>query len=273
MRRCAIVVLGLLVSATAALAEPEVKGSPTDVTGWLQQRTDRVRLFAYAEENAKADKATMRFSITTERSDLGEALAANQQLRGKAAEVLYANGIEKSAVKSSGFSSIPVRGFLGKRAASYEVQNKLSVEVSDEKQMQAAAELSKLKEVTYAGVRFEYTKRDELRLALIQKATQKLNASREAYEKAMGVKLVPLVIGEQMVIGERSDDVETEAKWGPIRIGQDSVGFTPVSASPASARFNKSEIQQEPVPAIFANEMTFGLRIAAEYAIERQAGK
>lgn len=256
MRRCAIVVLGLLVSASAAFAEPEIKPPVRD-------RADRVRLTGYAEESVQADKATMTFIVTTEKGELAEALAANAQVRAKAAEFLQGRGLNASAIKSTGFCSIPNKGLFGNRPASYEVENRLLVEVKGEQEMLAASELAKTKEIVYAGVKFEYTKRDELRTGLSQKACQKLAQSREAYEKAMGVKLVPVAFAEQPSAGPRNVE-------GPIRIGQDSISFAPASVAPPS-NYKAAELPslEGPIP----NELTFGLRVTAEYNIDPAAGK
>ncbi|MCX5658311.1 MAG: SIMPL domain-containing protein [Planctomycetota bacterium] len=270
MRRSSIAVLSLFVSASAAFADVEIKGSPNDVANFVHQRADRFRLTGYAEENVQADKATMKFIVTAEKGDLGEAITLNQQARAKAMDSLQARGIDKAAVKTSRFSSVPVKGFFSSRPGSYVVTNTLSIEVGGEQQVLATAELSKIKEIAYTGVTFEYTKRDELRLALIQKACAKMNASREAYEKAMGVKLVPVAIGEQPVTN-RPVEFGMDVEFGPIKIGQDSVGFmrSPKSFSEAPA----SVPPPAPMDGAIPNEMTYGLRVMADFIIERPAGK
>lgn len=183
----------LILCATRAgltAAEPELKGSPTEVSAYLASQQIHATLVGEAEVKVPADRAVVTLRMSSEHKSLKEASQASQKLRASLTAYLAENGIGAERVQSAKFSSTPRTGTWSDKVKSYKVESHLEVMVLDDKQFQAAAgSVDKWSDVTYAGVKFEHSEKEAMRLKAIGQACDNAMARKKTYEDALGVKL------------------------------------------------------------------------------------
>src|SRR5438876_758256 len=64
-------------------AEPELKGSPTEVAAYLVTLPKTVSVAGESEIKVQADRAIINLKVTSENKSLQEALRVNQEIRNK----------------------------------------------------------------------------------------------------------------------------------------------------------------------------------------------
>jgi uncharacterized protein YggE len=201
-----IVSLLLLTLPYVATAQPELKGSPEELRGFLHPNANIIKISDRAEETAYSDVATVNLIITTDEKLLSAAMKRNSVLRANIGKELVAVGIKPIDIKNSKFSSSPEYGWFGKKPESYKVINRLAIRVSEESQLEKIAEISdKHPESTLSGVSFEHSKKDEFTAMVKERALQKVLTKKAYYEKSLGVKLVPVSFGESDVGPQATD--------------------------------------------------------------------
>jgi uncharacterized protein YggE len=125
-----IIILATLLATSAALrAEPEIKGTATDLAQFINGVTKTVTVSGESEVRVPAARAVLTLSVITENRMLQEALRANADARSKVAAQLKQQGIAAERVQSSKFSSTPKFGLFGDKAKSYRVENVMRVSV------------------------------------------------------------------------------------------------------------------------------------------------
>src|SRR5580765_7342048 len=150
--------------AVNAIADPEIKGTPNELTAYLRSIPRTVAVSGEAEVRVPAHRAVVTLRVTTEHRALQEALRYNLELRGKITEVLKRQGIAADRIQSSRFSSTPKFGLFGDKAKSYRVENLMRVSVQDDREFQVlAGAVDTWPEVQYGGVEFEYADREEMK--------------------------------------------------------------------------------------------------------------
>lgn len=167
-----------------------MKGSPNDVSTYLAGQQIHATLVGESEVKVPADRAVVTLRISTEHKSLKEASQANQQLRASLTAYLAEHGIGAERVQSARFSSTPRHGTWTDKVKNYKVESHLDVTVLDDQQFQAAAgSVDKWSDVTYAGVKFEHSEKEAMRLKAIGQACDNAMARKKTYEDALGVKL------------------------------------------------------------------------------------
>lgn len=203
--RMLFIVLSLV--AFSAFSEPELKGSPNELRQFLYPNDRIVTLFANAEKKAYSDEAIISLVITTEDKLLSESIANNGEFREGIVEKLSAAGIPRDNIKSSKFSTSPQYGWFGKKPDSFKVVNRMSVRISDEKDLKVIAELAdNTKEIELADTEFEHSKKETFVENVKKEALDKVMKQKAAYEKTLGVTLTP--------IGFRDSQVHPQASRG-----------------------------------------------------------
>jgi uncharacterized protein YggE len=188
-----ISVFAVLAIAIAVHGEAELKGTPDELTAYLVQQTPPVGLAGTGEVKAEADRAVLRFRVSVNKDSLRDALEAERRLRVEIEAYLTQQEIPAGDIHMSQFASVPQSGWFGKKTASYDVQNTLRVTVTSPQQVEHAAGIvEKFKDVHFVSLTLENSQQDRLKLDAIAKATADLAQKREAYEKGLGVKLVPV---------------------------------------------------------------------------------
>jgi len=132
-------IVSVACAATLLRAEPEVKGTPVELTAYLTGIPRLVSVTGEAEVRIPAKRALLTLTVITEYRSLQEALRANADLRAKVTSHLKQQGIPADRVQSSKFSSTPKFGIFGEKAKSYRVENLMRVSVQDEKELRSAA--------------------------------------------------------------------------------------------------------------------------------------
>lgn len=115
-----LVVLSLCFAR--AQAEPELKGTPAELSAFLTSVPKTVTVTGEAEMKIPADRALISLNVVTESKSLQDASRENQELRGRILRTLTERGIPAERIKASKFSSTPQYGMFKEKAKSYRVE-------------------------------------------------------------------------------------------------------------------------------------------------------
>ncbi|MBN1269555.1 MAG: SIMPL domain-containing protein [Kiritimatiellae bacterium] len=196
--REAVIVMGIM--AVAAHAEPELRGTPSELTSYLPGIPRVVSISGEAEIKVQADRAYVKLKVESEGRSLQDALSKNATLRQQVIEELKKSGIPQQDISGSKFSSRPEYGIFSDKAKSYKIDNTIRVVVADESQLRvAAASIDAHADVSYDGVVFEDSKESETKQQALAQACEAVTAKRRLYEDKFGVKLKPLSFTEGRV--------------------------------------------------------------------------
>lgn len=199
MRRIFLIVsLGLM--SGYAFSEPELKGSPQDLKGFLYPSENIVTINGEAEEKAYSDKAIVSLVITTESKLLSQSISDNSELRENITRALMKSGINADSIKSSKFSSSPEYGWFGNKPSSYKVVNRMAISITEESYLKEIAVVAdEHKEVELSDTAFEHTKKDEYNEKVKAKALAKVIKQKKFYEQSLGLKLSPIGIRDSNI--------------------------------------------------------------------------
>lgn len=250
--------LVFLFISPAAFAEPELRGSPTELTQYLKDIPKTVSVVGDAEVKSQADHAVVSLSVRTEDKLLATALRTNQKLRADVTATLEQHGIKVDQIKASQFSQTPKYGWLsGDKAKSYVVENTIKVTVHSEKEFQAVAGVvDSVNETRYLGVEFEQTDKDAYKRKALTEACDKAQEKKQLLEGKFGFKLVAQKITEGVTIAP----VATEgAKYGE---------YAGRSEKRSSFMAQSSSDAGEDVGANFG-EMVYTAEVTVEYRVEK----
>lgn len=188
----------MMLFSFACFAQPEIKGSPEDLKGFLFPKDNRVMIEESAEETAYSDTAIINLVITTEEKQTSLALKKNSDIRTAIVEKLKVIGIPANDIKNAKFSSSPQFGWFGKKPDTYKIVNRISIKIADESHLQKIAEIAdSYPEAAIAGTVFEHSKKDAYLQRVKEKALEKVMARKGFYERSLGVKLVPVSFNEK----------------------------------------------------------------------------
>jgi len=201
MKPITFTLAALLVAGTIVHAEPEIKGTATELSQYLNTVPRTVRLTGEAEVKVPADRVLISVRVVTENKSLQEASRANQELRAKMQRSLAEKGIPAERIHASKFSSTPKYGMFGERAKSYRVENVVKITAQDEKEFQAVAGLvDATPEFRYDSVEFEHSDKEGLKKKAIAQVLDKVTEKKRIYEEKLGVKLTPKGFSEGEVV-------------------------------------------------------------------------
>jgi uncharacterized protein YggE len=195
--RLLLAVCILATSASALVAQPEIKGTPQDVAAWLDGVSKPVILSGEAEIKAQADQAFIRLVVHTDSKSLGDALTKNLEIRSKILADLKKSNIPDDAVEVSRFSSTPNRGWFGDKPKSYTVENLLTIRITKESEFQSVAAIIDTRpEVRYEGIEFKHSQKDAFKAKALKQASEQALEKKAMIEQTLGVKLQPKTISE-----------------------------------------------------------------------------
>ena len=250
------IVFALFASFT--LAEPEIKGSPRELRGFLYPTGKVVTINGQADEKAYSDKAIVSLVITTESKLLSEAISKNSSLRSDVTKSLMNTGIAAENIKSSKFSSSPQYGWFGKKPSSYKVVNRMAVSILKESHLQEIAAISdRYQEVELSDIAFEHTKMDEYNSKVKAEALEKVIEQKEFYEKSLGVKLTP--------IGIRDSNIRQRATRGAMVLEEAIVTASKLQQDNYSSVSKYRDQAQEPS----FDEVKYEANLAVDFKIEQ----
>lgn len=247
----------MMLFASASFGQPEIKGSPEDLKGFLYPRDSLVAINETAEETAYSDTAIVNLVITTEEKLTSAALKNNSDIRHSIVEKLKAIGIPSESIKNSKFSSSPQFGWFGKKPDTYKIVNRISVKISEESQLQKIAEISdSFPECIISGTVFEHSKKGLYLQRVKEKALEKVMARKAFYEKSLGVKLTPVSFSE------KGNFVQATQGAGAV----EEVVVTGLRASGMSYSKHKAEEHSEPESSF--DEVKYESNLVVEFKIQ-----
>ncbi|MBL4763039.1 MAG: SIMPL domain-containing protein [Gammaproteobacteria bacterium] len=192
--------LACLIIPFYASAEPVIKGTPSELSAYLNEVSKIVTVSATAEKKVASTKAIVKLLIETEAKALASALSVNSKIRADVRKKLIAKGIKASNIRESKFSSTPEYGFFGDEPNSYTVSNVLSVVVTSDSQMIAVADISdKGENVRYLSSKAEIGDRSKIKAELLKLALKIAKEKATVYQKSLGVKLKPVAFNEASI--------------------------------------------------------------------------
>lgn len=181
------------LAGPAAAGEPEMRGTPSELRQYLKPQPSQVVLQGHARSTAQSDLGHATVVVHTSGKDLASALRANALRREAFASALVQQGIDAKAIRAEKFSTSPQFGWFGKAPVSYEVTNRLTVTIADDRQLQAVAEAAgQSTETQFDGARFELSREAELHEAVRHQAFDDALARRRFYEERLGAVLRPV---------------------------------------------------------------------------------
>jgi uncharacterized protein YggE len=192
-RSAAALALAILASIGLQAGEPELKGTATELRQFLHTGNREVVLSGYAKQKVQADVGHVTVIVHTQAKDLTQAIAANAQRREAMAQAIQSQGIESKAIHAQKFASSPQFGWFGKTPASFEVTNRLTVDVTDERQLMiVTAAGTNPPDVTIGEIKFEYSRQRELEEQARRAAFDDALAKKTFFEQRLGATLRPV---------------------------------------------------------------------------------
>ena len=187
-----LVILSLsFLFCTCAFAEPEIKGTPDELRIYLGGEKHFVDLTATHQSKVKADRAIVNINITTIEPSLQRAIERNREIEKTVIKTLVKALIPEENIMTTSFSSIPQSGLFNRKVKNYRISNVIKVRINDEKQfIQIAGMVDGFKEISLAGMDYESSEKETLKMEAIGKACDIINAKKELFENKFGVKLL-----------------------------------------------------------------------------------
>ncbi len=257
MRHVISTCFGLLLIQQLS-AEPELKGSPTELAAYLVTLPKTVSVAGDSEIKVQADRAIINLKVTSENKSLQEALRVNQEIRNKILNSLKDRDISTDRILASKFSSTPKYGMFSDKAKSYRVENIIKVTVRDEKEFQATAHLvDAFAEVQYLGIDFEHSDKEALKKKALAQALDDAADRKKVFEEKLGVKLMPK--GFRGLSASEHDSIRRQpaSRTGTV---------SGLLADPAFKVVTQSLSMNETGSSF--DEIVFSAQVAVEYMVE-----
>jgi uncharacterized protein len=244
----------LLASLTISEAEPELKGTPTELAAHLQNLPRTVAIVGQSEVTLQVKEAVVTLMATTEHKSLEQALRLNQQIRTRVAGTFTKAGISIDRIQTAKFSSIPQYGMWSDKAKSYRVENAMKVTVREEREFQILAGIVDAEaDVRFAGMELQHADKQALRTELLGKALDDAAAKRKLYEERLGVKLTPTAVVQNVNEEQR-----------PKRF----VAVQTVATIPAAGSRTVTPLSSAAEVASSFGEIIFKAELTVEYSLE-----
>jgi uncharacterized protein YggE len=197
----AVFFLMCLISECGIRAEPELKGTPAELSAYLSSIQRTVIIHGEAEVRVPADKAIVQIKVSTENRSLQDALRLNEEARTRLLNLFKRHGFPQERIQAARFSSTPKFGIFSEKAKSYRVENIVKVTVLDEKEFQVAAgAVDAAPELQFAGVEFEHADKDSAKAKVVGLACENASQRKDLYEQKLGLKLTPAKFSEGQVV-------------------------------------------------------------------------
>lgn len=253
-----ILIVFALSAATTFSAEPEIKGTPAELTSYLSGLSKLVSIVGESEVKVPADRAVVMLKITTESKSLQESIRLNHEARGRVAAFLKENGFGTNQIQAARFSSTQKYGIFAEKAKSHRVDNFLKITVRDEKEFQTVANtVDRWSEVHFLGIDFEHTNKEAFKARAQVQACDNAAERKKLFEEKLGVKLTAKRFVEATPVPVTGD---RRAHDLPYTRGS---GLDKTTTIPGRAALDAVEESGSPF-----GELIFTSRIMVEYAVE-----
>jgi len=226
-------------------AEVEMRGAPADLQKYLQPARRTVTLTGHARQTVPSDVGHVSVIVRTQAKELAAAMRANAERRSALAQQLTREGIPDKAIRAEKFSSSPQFGWFGRSPASYEVVNRLIVDVTDDAQLIRVSEIAAHSTDTSIGaIAFEYTQRAALQETVRHLAFDDAIARKAFYEERLGATLRPVAFAfsDRTARAERpAAEIEEIVVTGSKR--SDSFASAPPPPPPPPPSFDEQQYE------------------------------
>jgi len=257
MKTKMLIMITCLLMIQTLRAEPEMKGTPSELTGYLTGIPSTVTLSGKSEIKTQADQAIIHLKVTTENKYLRNALTENQNLRAIIYDNIKKMGVSSDKVVSSKFSSTPEYGFWGSKPDKYKVENFLHITIQDEKQFGKIAQLiDQYEEIDYSGIKFEKSNEKELKDQAIAQACEAALKKKKIYEEKLKINLEVKTF--------HIDSIDYDG--GDIEVGRRSSRGRPGFSSSKEANYNIVQTEGVSVQSAF-DELKFTARVTVEFTV------
>jgi uncharacterized protein YggE len=261
MKSNLLTVLSLMFVTRLMAAEPEIKGSPSELSHYLAELPKTVTILGEAEVRVPADQALVNLKVTAENKSLQEALRANQETRSKLLGYLKSKGVPAERVHASRFSSTPKFGWLSDKAKSYRVENVVRVTVQDEQEFQAVAgAVDSFSGVQFNSVEFQHRDKEASKTKALAQACENANQRRAVFEEKLGLTLKPQRFSGGNVV--QNQNTNQMRRYGV----SDASGSYPRKAGPETL-VTEPVVETEEEGSSFG-ELVFTAQINVEYSIQ-----
>jgi uncharacterized protein YggE len=190
MKKLTIYLLAF-VFAFAAQAATEIKGTPAELTQYLNGIPKDVPLTVSSKKNIKADTALVHFVVYSTKDTLKEAMENNGLTLNKISASLVKMGFDQKAISARAYSSLPGYSFYSSKPTSYNAKKVITVKVKTEADLlKILGTLDNFKDsCRYMNLSFKYNNDEETAAELLTENLQKVANKKALFEKAFGVKL------------------------------------------------------------------------------------
>lgn len=197
MKRTMLILTGAAM-ALRAFAGPELSGTPDELTTHLRSLPGQVTLSAEAEVKVEADRAEVILKVRNIDRSFKNALIQNQQMRADIMATLEKCAVPAERIHMSRFSTTPTQGYFTSKVKAYEVESRVTIQATSEKEIQSIAALVDEKDgVTLLSLTFSNSQKDKNTVGVLQQALAKVNSLKSIYEQELGVALVARAVGSQ----------------------------------------------------------------------------
>lgn len=252
-----IIILSVFFLVNQIQAEPELKGSVSELTQYLSGVPKLVSIVGEGEIKVPADEAVVTLKVTSENRSLQTALKMNHELRTKLANDLKEQGIPADRIQAAKFASTPKFGWISEKAKSYRIENLVKVTVRDEKEFQlVAGQVDNASQVQYVGAEMRQSSNEELKQRAMAKACENAKEKQKIYEDKFGVRLVAKRFNEGTFQARAL--FSRGAAFGRPSFGAQGLAVHDVSAMPADAENEEPQF----------GEMVYTTQVVVEFALE-----
>lgn len=263
MRTIAMIGLMLMICGRL-IAEPEPRGTASDLSQYLAGIPRTVAVTGEAEVKVPADYAFVSLKVSTDSKSLQEGLRANHEARARLGNYLKKQDIPADRVIAAKFSSTPKFGLFGEKAKSYRVDNIVKVKVLDERELQVASSaVDNWPEVQFVGVDFEHTDKEAQKRKAIGLACDNATERKKVYEEKLGLKLMPKSFSGGMVSQNKPMVLQGGSYRGDAYASAKSPG------SSANAMVTGLPQVEEGISSF--GELIYTVSVTVEYEVERES--
>ncbi len=249
------------VFSVSAFSEPELKGTPRELKGFLYPEPSVMTIYGEAEEIAYGDTAILSLVVTTENKLLLKSLASNAEIRKNIEDALIKSGLAADQIKRSEFFSSAEYGWFSKEPTSHKVVNRMVITVSQESQlMDVAALTDEYDEVELADTTFKHSQEEQSNARVLAQALANVTKQQREYESSLGVVLTPIRV--------RSSYVQPLPTRGALLRAGVSEAYSNENVR-LEAYADAVELEQLPQAQSF-DEVTYTVNVSVDFKIENR---
>lgn len=262
--RSLLVAIAVMIANETALAEPEIKGSPSELSAYLAALPGTVQIVGEGEIKTTADRAIVSLRIDNENKSLAEAIKLNHSIRTKLAAFLKEQGVSADRIQPAPFSSTQKQAIFSDKVKSHKVSTLVKVTTHNEQEFHSVTKaLDQFAEVAYVRAEFEHSDKEALKAKATAKACDDAERQKRVYEEKLGVKLA----AKNIVDANQAPIVMASRRYVGASGGTQPSYSGDLLMKPTVRALEQREDAEGETP---FGELVFSARVMVEYAIERK---